>query len=396
MENSDSKENEFITYWDNVIDFWLDKNEIVQKVNGERRNAKRPLGNKKESYYKDDILDVPIEAEQLWWFKEDKKNPLNKLLCPIHMPEPYWGDPENCSIVIVNYNPAGGKDMNPHTYRGEGKQYPKNTMIEYVNRKRYSSLAKDFPILKAKEILEKDERWWLRSYGGREWWRGKIAWMRHLIIDSPEKTINEEEWPAVDDKKEKYEWPTDVLRPFSIELCGWHSIGWPDNTKELLCDKLPKSIQERFVKPLLNAIENSTSQMAICIGAQFRTLEEFVESNFIDITSRLKMEKGREIKCKKDESVTYTILEKDDIKFIPKISEDTKKCIAVKVVVHKKKEQSSIRYYRVYDIINNGKHHIILNTFAPGGNPHPAKEFWEFEKQLLKAIENYKKSELIF
>ena len=383
MEEFDLKKH-FIDYWNNVIDLWL--------KGGDDGIPEDALRGKEECYYKDGKdapLNVRIEKEQSYWYKEES---LRKLLCPIHMPEPYWGDPENCSIVIVNYNPAGGTDMNPHTYRGEGKPYPKNTMIEYVNRKRYSSLAKDFPILKAKEILEKDERWWLRSYGGREWWRGKIAWMRHLIIDSPDTTIIEEEWPAVDKKKDKYEWPTHVLRPFSIELCGWHSTGWPDNTKELLCDKLKESVQERFVKPLLNAIENSTSQMAICIGAQFRTLEEFVESNIIDITSKLKLEKGCEIKCKKDDSVTYTytILKEEDIQSIPKISEDTKKCIAVKVVVHKKKEQSSIRYYRVYDIINNRKHHIILNTFAPGGNPHPAKEFWEFEKQLLEAIKTIK------
>jgi hypothetical protein len=46
------------------------------------------------------------------------------------------------------------------------------------------------------------------------------------------------------------------------------------------------------------------------------------------------------------------------------------------------------RYYRVYNIYNEkeGKNHIILNTFAPGSNHHPAQKFWDFEKKLLTAI----------
>ena len=50
------------------------------------------------------------------------------------------------------------------------------------------------------------------------------------------------------------------------------------------------------------------------------------------------------------------------------------------------KVRVSTRYYRVYNVEENGKNHIILNTFAPGGNHHPAKEFWEFEKKLLRVI----------
>jgi len=60
--------------------------------------------------------------------------------------------------------------MNPHSYRGNGN-YPENTMIDYVYKESYSKLARDFPILKAKKELEEDERWWLRSYVGRQWWR---------------------------------------------------------------------------------------------------------------------------------------------------------------------------------------------------------------------------------
>lgn len=145
--------------------------------------------------------------------------------------------------------------MNPHSYRGNGN-YPENTMIDYVYKESYSKLARDFPILKAKKELEEDERWWLRSYVGRQWWRRKIEWMLHLIQPDSEPS----------------EWPKKVSHPFAIELCGWHSPNWPDNTKAIDGNKdLKKTIRKRFVEPLLYAIEKSECKMAVCIGAQFKT-----------------------------------------------------------------------------------------------------------------------------
>ncbi|MBR1801277.1 MAG: hypothetical protein IJ767_07305 [Bacteroidaceae bacterium] len=69
----------FLNYWDDVIRRWFDEH----------------IG----------------EGEQTFL---DKK--LLNLNC-MHMPEPYWGNPHNCSIVIANYNPGGGADRNRHTYR---------------------------------------------------------------------------------------------------------------------------------------------------------------------------------------------------------------------------------------------------------------------------------------
>ena len=365
MSNSDSKENKFINYWDSVINLWLNKK--VQEVNGKGRNAKRPLDNKKESYYKDNDIDVLIEKDQLCWFDNDQ---LNKLLCPIHMPEPYWGDPDNCSIVVVDYNPAGGKDMNPHTYRGNGK-YPENTMIDYVNTVSYSKLAKDFPILKAKKELEKDERWWLRSYGGRQWWRGKIEWMLHLIQP---------------DSEPLKEWPKNVSLPFAIELCGWHSPNWPDNTQAIDDnDNLKESIRKWFVNPLLKSIEESTSKMAVCIGAQFKPsiLEKYFDKGNINITKDI----ANYLPIVKTEGVEY--IETANYKYRIKIMNDNEASTVLGVSINKKgKEKETTRYYRVYNVIENGKNHIILNTFAPGSNHHPAKEFWEFEKELLRVIKD--------
>lgn len=373
MANSNSKGNEFITYWNRVINIWLKGDDGIQE------NA---LRGKEECFYKDGkdtTLNVYIEKEQSYWFKDES---LRKLLCPIHMPEPYWGDPGCCSIVVVDYNPAGGTDMNPHTYRGNGV-YPVNTMIDYVNKESYSKLAKDFPILKAKKELEKDKRWWLRSYGGRQWWRRKIEWMLHLTQP---------------DSEPSKEWPENVSYPFAIELCGWHSPNWPDNTKAIDDNNdLKESIRKWFVNPLLESIEESTSKMAVCVGAQFKPsiLTKYFDKGNINITKDIanflpiKVTEG--VKYIETVNYKYRIKIMNDNEVSPVLSKDSMETINMGVSINKiGKEKETTRYYRVYNVVEKGKNHIILNTFAPGSNHHPAKEFWEFEKELLRVIkENF-------
>lgn len=415
MANSDLKEQErlsfndynlekhFIDYWDKLIDIWSKDEKYKDTIEIDAIWGR-------EEYYKDgkDCFCVQIEKEQSFWFEDES---LKKLLCPMHMPEPYWGNPNLCSIVIVDYNPLGGEDMNPHTYRGknENDNYPHNSMIGFVKEKGYSVLVKDFPLLKKDGELKDDERWWLRSYEGRKWWRRKIEWMRHLIIDSTD-TIEEGMWPAVDKKKKIYEWSEKVRYPFAIELCGWHSTGWPDNTFAIK-GNLKTPIQNRFVMPLLQSINISTCKMAVCVGAQFRPsiFKEFFKEiegiEFKDITSDLGFKKEEDYDYKewmnKKEKIKCIVLSQKSIDNIPKVSDDTKKCIAVNIIItktdknNKPKEKSVIRYYRIYDVVEKGKNHIIFNTFAPGSNHHPADYFWPFEKELLRVIKEgqWKKKE---
>lgn len=351
----------FIDYWNKVVALWLDKHVNAQS---EVVYANRPLDAKKECYYKDDHLTVNVETNQLPWFKNKDTE---KLLCPIHMPEPYWGNPDKCSIVIINYNPGGGLDMSPHTYKGKGAPYPDNTMIEYVNRKSYSALALDFPLLKTKEELEKDERWWLRSYGGRKWWLQKKEWIEHLVDDWA-KNGNKQS----DEKESKL--PIHTRRPFAIELCGWHSQNWNDSTVSIINNVLRKEyMQKSFIYPLLQSIEKSTTQMAVCIGKQFapNVFEEIVEGcnkcdisqQFFDVPSTTN---------------TYNV-EYDKIENALKVEAKIKA-----------KAKPVARHYRIYDIKYNNHSHIIINTYIQGSNHHPAEHFWPFETELIKAIEKYK------
>lgn len=340
--NNDSITKSFIEYWDNVINIWL--GQPVQDA----IDVKRPLDSKKESYYKENFF-VKIETEQKSFFNNHS---LNKLLCPAHLPEPYWGDPDNCSIVVVDYNPAGGIDMNPHTYKGTlgGNQFPPNTIIDFVKNNSYSELAKEFPIWK-KDLKNGME--WLCSYGGRKWWLQKKEWIKHLV----EHLVRE-----VDVEK---------IPPFAVELCGWHSPNWPDNTNAFEND-LKDTIKTHFAQPLLAAIENSKSKLAVCIGAQFKPsiLSAFLDG-FNDITNDV-----------------FKLLSYKDISYPdnPK-NKNQDSSISICVEINNNNNNNNIkRYYRIYNIVNENVNHIILNTFAPGGNHHPANHFWNFENDLLKAI----------
>lgn len=341
--NNDSITKSFIEYWDNVINIWL--GQPVQDT----IDVKRPLDPEKESYYKENFF-VKIETEQKPFFNNYS---LNKLLCPAHLPEPYWGDPDNCSIVVVDYNPAGGIDMNPHTYKGTlgGYQFPPNTIIDFVKNNSYSDLAKEFPIWKDTLPMGME---WLCSYGGRKWWLQKKKWIQHLVGE-----VDVEENP-----------------PFALELCGWHSPNWPDNTKALKVEKnLKDTIKKHFAQPLLAAIENSTSKLAICIGAQFKpSILSTFQDGFKDINIT------EDVYKKFDEAT----LKDYDLKYL---NNGSQKDCSISVTI-KKKDKDTTRYYRIYNIVNKNVNHIILNTFAPGGNHHPSKNFEEFENDLLKRLRN--------
>lgn len=73
----------FIEYWDEVIRQW---------ANG------------------DGSLESVPETERLWFDKT------NTNLIPEYMPEPYWGNPDKCSAVVLNYNPGGSETANKDAY----------------------------------------------------------------------------------------------------------------------------------------------------------------------------------------------------------------------------------------------------------------------------------------
>lgn len=201
---------EYLSYWDNVVCDWF-----CGRIDKEQR-----------------------------LFIDDISLKLNIL----HMPEPYWGNPEICSIVIANYNPGGGADRNRHTFH-DCANCPES-FINQVKNYGYSNVVKPFPIIdEPTETFDKEHPCWWKEYGGRKWWLNKMKWINKVLGDK--KT----------DKK-----------PFAIELCGWHSEAWPSNA----CIKAHKDnesfIKDYFIEPFTEAIQQSDLKVGICVGKQFYDL----------------------------------------------------------------------------------------------------------------------------
>ena len=216
--------------------------------------------------YWDDVIDnwfsTQIEPNQQLFLNEKSLN-----LNPKHMPEPYWGDPENCSIVIANYNPGGGADRNRHTYK-DCENCPSSFINEVKKKKRYYEVVKDFPIIDDSKgdynPLANGICWW-KEFGGRKWWLQKMKRLQEYTNLQPEN--------RVDIYKKK---------PFAIEFCAWHSVQWPTKS----CEKIYKNntnlasvIDRYFVKALVDAVHNSDTRLGICVGSQFYSLFDYMSQN---------------------------------------------------------------------------------------------------------------------
>ena len=214
MENLDK----FIDYWDDVIRRWFDND---------------------------------IESRQQLFFS---CKPKQLELTSMHMPEPYWGDPYNCSIVIANYNPAGGTDRNRHAYR-ECADW-KHTFINEVKKRGYSEVVKDFPIIK--DIAPQGGVCWWEDYGGRNWWLKRCDWLQKWIINALEST-------------ERI-----TGNPFAIEFCAWHSEKWlaQCNSFYKKNETLRETINTYFIDTLVDAISHSKAKLGVCVGSQFEKLLE--------------------------------------------------------------------------------------------------------------------------
>lgn len=118
---------------------------------------------------------------------------------PFALPEPYFGDPEYNSVVILNYNPGPVMDAYQHYKRGK-------FITEAKADEDYYAFAKSFPYLKK----YKD------NPGGR-WWKQRGQWINRLSIHAPQE---------LQEKIIKF-------APFAMEICPWHSNGFKLSPKQI-------------------------------------------------------------------------------------------------------------------------------------------------------------------
>ncbi len=179
-----------------------------------------------------------------------------KVLCPFtgksknltidHLPEPYYGDMDNCSIVMINLNPGVGQD-----YQHWSNQSKSGTTVNEVKINKYSVYAKPFPLI----------------FGGTstpssKWWQSRNAWMNRILNNMGINTNK---------------------KPFAIELCPLHSKQFKISNPINYVNGI-KSVNPRIdvVEAIKWAICHSESKIGLAIGKHiYNTL---IFNGFKDIT----------------------------------------------------------------------------------------------------------------
>ena len=96
----------------------------------------------------------------------------NKSLSIDHLPEPYYGDMDECSIVIINLNPGTGLCDQCWIRREE----PNLFVNDVLKSKKYSTYAKSFPLIPGPgKIAAKGPE------PSITWWKSRNAWMKRIL-----------------------------------------------------------------------------------------------------------------------------------------------------------------------------------------------------------------------
>lgn len=154
------------------------------------------------------------------------------------MPEPFLGDPDNCSIVMINLNPG---------YTAEDKDDGVKADEDVLSRKAAATLCKNGYSSYAKPFPHLDDN--PPHPSGAEWWKGRTDYLNRLVYqykDIPADTIKP--------------------RPFAIELCPWHSHKW-EEAKIVIDSVIYSQMQKRTLAPAFYAIRHSMVDFALAVGA---------------------------------------------------------------------------------------------------------------------------------
>ena len=190
-----------------------------------------------------------------------------------YIPEPYMGDPNNCSFVIVNLNPGSGQCHSCIKQKDVSEM-----LVNKVKTEGYSTAIRDFPYLKEGKAVGLID--WDNSLG-RKWWKSKERWIKHMLnVFCPSYDSN-------------YSIP-DGYYPFAMELFAWHTERWP----VFLNKKLEKKggygqiISDNVIEPLHEAIKKSRFHVAFCVGRPIGTIissfSTFIKINSNPITPSIK------------------------------------------------------------------------------------------------------------
>lgn len=157
----------------------------------------------------------------------DKRNSLSLE----HVPEPYYGDMDNCSIVIVNMNPGVG--LQEQSWYNQDLS---NMMVNIIKNSSYSSFVKDFPLLRG-----------VGPTPSVNWWKSRKEWIDRILNVK-----------GVSCSKKM---------PFAIELVPLHSKSFNVSNTSAYVDMI-RTLHPKLdiIDAIENAIHRSDAKMGLAVG----------------------------------------------------------------------------------------------------------------------------------
>ncbi|MDA9666476.1 hypothetical protein N9T48_00260 [bacterium] len=283
-----------------------------------------------------------------WETKKGEKK--STKLEPDAFPQPYLGNIDDHSVITLNLNPSRSKKY--------GYENFKEPVLD--SRYKYNQYAESFP-----------------TYDTHPFWQKQDDW-----IDSLFKEILVEEI-LVEEKLYQYNPETkkkEKLKPFAIEICPWGSKSWLGLGIKKESKKLKNlNISTIFFLKYLNnlvfdviekAIDNSKLKIILSVGKAYYDIFDHKESGFCKIIECTKSRNSKAWDLK---------LDKDD-----EIKVELNKAFFEKVWPKKKENNENLRYVNRSFSFWKKNGVIYFNSWSPGSNKPPGKEFDKIEQEFFR------------
>lgn len=242
------------------------------------------------------------------------------------MPEPFWGDPENCMAVMINLNPGYGED--DKWYIGRKAIHERGVLSAG-----YLALAKKNPYFTNAAFHP----------AATVWWGKRLSWLHKVLNRQGDNRL-----------------------PFMTELCPWHSSKWGEAKIDVAKDN-PVYIQEVFKAAAYASSKSETPIISIgkaseVYGSLMRLQQTWSPEN-----------KNLNILSKYRENMQTPLVWPQGKK--KKKGEDDKE------------EFNKNVYFDYYKTEIDGKSVKLLNIWMKGSNNTPSDEFLPIERAIIKYIE---------
>ena len=285
-----------------------------------------------EATFEEDVIWSKHKGKE--WETERGKKRSTKLE-PDVFPQPYLGNIDDHSVITLNLNPSRSKKIGYENFK-EPDLNP-----EY----KYEEYAKGFP-----------------NYYTHPFWKKQDGW-----IDSIFKNLGKD---APSEKE---------IKPFAIEICPWGSKSWLPldlkkeskkiNNLDISTSYFLKYLNNFVFDVIEKAIDNSKLKIILSVGKAYYDIFEHKESGFRKIIECTKSQYSKAWDLKLDID--------DEIKAEPN------KATFKKVWPKKKENNEDLRYVNRSFSFWKKNGVIYFNSWTPGTNKPPGKEFEEIEKEFF-------------